>query len=103
MIEQTKLTLHEVEILLRTTADSSAHKPSGWLTIHDSKLLLTAIEHDAEQVYLTDMGRYFDIQYKYDKVWLTPSREEFTPCGWFSPSELQRGVRSTCRHSILIS
>jgi len=89
------LSLFEVEVLLRTPEQVTLRERSQrtWLNTMDAKQLLVAIHHDAEQVYLFNVDRMFDIQYKDDKVWLSPSDDRsFTPCGWFTPSVLQREV-----------
>jgi len=89
------LSLFEVEVLLKSTtkANSNSRSYRMWLGIADAKQLLTAIHHDAEQVYLFNVERMFDIQYRDNKVWLSPAdKRSFTPCGWFTPSVLQREV-----------
>ena len=85
------LSLFQIEVLLKTTAQTP-HSNKHWLCIQDIKSLISAVEHDADEVYLAQMGRMFKIKYKDDKVWLSPSRDAFAPCGWFSPKELQREV-----------
>ena len=90
------LSLFQVEMLLKSTAEQSAIKSrsvSHWLGIADAKLLLTVIDYDGEKVYLTNMARWFDIQYREDKVWLSPEGSDFVPCGWFTIAALRREVK----------
>jgi hypothetical protein len=86
------LSLFQIEVLLKTTVHTP-HSTKHWLHISDIKTLLTAVEHDADEVYLVQMGRMFKIKYRDDKVWLSPADgNSFAPCGWFSPKALQREV-----------
>ena len=57
---------------------------TGWLRGNDRKVLLRAIDFDAEEVYLPLMGRTFTISYDKDSVWIQ-STADYVPCGWFSP------------------
>jgi hypothetical protein len=90
------LSLFQVEMLLKSTAAQEASKSRSvahWLGIADTKLLLTAIDYDAEQVYLSNVARWYNIQYREDKVWLSPSNSDFVPCGWFTVAALRREVK----------
>jgi len=89
------LSLFQVEILLKSTAkqDMKSRSVAHWLGIIDTKTLLTAIDHDAEQVYLFNVDRMFNIQYYEDKIWLSPSNSDFVPCGWFTVAALRREVK----------
>ena len=89
------LSLFQVEMLLKSTAkqDIKSHSVAHWLGIADAKLLLTCINYDAEKVYLTNMARWFNIQYRENKVWLSPEGSDFVPCGWFTIAALRREVK----------
>lgn len=94
-IDRRDLSLYEVEVLLRSTAKDNikTHSFRSWLSIADTKQLLAAIAHDADSTWLTNAGREFNIKYKDNRVWLSPSDgRSFTPCGWFTPLVLEREV-----------
>jgi hypothetical protein len=85
------LSFFEAQTLLKTTQTDITKSNKSWLTVADSKDLLTAIDYDADEVYLVNVGTTFTIKYYPNgKVWLSPVGPRFTPCGWFTPSVLRK-------------
>ena len=80
------LTWSEAKALLAlpTTTSQQESTRGSWLCGSDRNVLLTALDHDAEEVYLPLKGRTFTITYDKDKVWVQ-SAHDYVPCGWFSP------------------
>jgi hypothetical protein len=78
----------------------------SWLQFEDSKVLLKALDYDADEVFLPLMDKVFDIVYglipNSPQVFLRPTEEyrkqldsPFVPCGYFTPQVLRKLVAET--------
>ena len=88
------LTLTEAEHVLKSADVDTKKSARRLLNGDDGKYLLNAVDHNARQVYLPNMGRMFKITYYPDKphkVWVQ-AFDAYAPCAWITIEDLRKDV-----------